>query len=190
MPCTSARFFRKCKVIALGAETYLLYKKQKGIPRAVPRDPTQQKGRKTMRTIGWVSLAGILASILTFSATAGEEEREIPLKEVPKVVQAAAAKAVPGIVLKEAEVKDTAEGQVYELDGVAEGKKYEVLIDAGGKVLRAAVDDEEEDDDDAKDEDDDDDGEDEDDEDEDGDDDEGDHDEDGHREHHKEAPAA
>lgn len=79
------------------------------------------------------------AAVLLFAATAvparAERETEIALDKVPKVVLDAAEKAVPGIKLTEAEFTTTAEGRVYELEGVAGGKEYELHITAEGKVL-------------------------------------------------------
>ena len=64
------------------------------------------------------------------------EEQEVALKEVPKVVKKAARKAVPGIKFTEAEKETTEEGvTVYELEGIADGKEYELKISADGKVL-------------------------------------------------------
>ena len=55
-------------------------------------------------------------------------EKEIPLNEVPDVVLKAAQKAVPGIVLTEAEVEKTSKGVVYEIEGTLDGKDYEIEL--------------------------------------------------------------
>ena len=64
-----------------------------------------------------------------------EREKEIDPAKVPEKVMAAAMKAVPGIKIDEAEVQKTKRGLVYELEGEADGKEYELHITADGKVL-------------------------------------------------------
>ena len=89
----------------------------------------------------------IIAITLTFfviTAFAGIE-KEIPLNEVPDVVLKAAQKAVPGIVLTEAEVEKTPKGVVYEIEGTFDGKEYEIELSSDGKVLE--IEEEENDDD-------------------------------------------
>tara|TARA_B110000196_G_C20604222_1_gene412180 strand:- start:81 stop:401 length:321 start_codon:yes stop_codon:yes gene_type:complete len=89
----------------------------------------------------------IIAITLTFfviTAFAGIE-KEIPLNEVPGVVLKAAQKAVPGIVLTEAEVEKTPKGVVYEIEGTLDGKEYEIELSSDGKVLE--IEEEENDDD-------------------------------------------
>ena len=72
-------------------------------------------------------------------------EKEIPLNEVPDVVLKAAQKAVPGIVLTEAEVEKTLKGVVYEIEGTLDGKEYEIELSSDGKILE--IEEEENDDD-------------------------------------------
>jgi uncharacterized membrane protein YkoI len=83
-----------------------------------------------------------------------EIEKEIPLNEVPDVVLKAAQKAVPGIVLTEAEVEKTPKGVVYEIEGTLDGKEYEIELSSDGKVLE--IEEEENDDEDENDKDNDD----------------------------------
>jgi len=84
---------------------------------------------------------------------AAEEEEEVPLSSVPEVVKAAAATAVPGIVLDEAE-RETEDGLVvYDLEGEAGGKEYELEITADGTVLDVEVEEDDEDEEDDDDED-------------------------------------
>jgi len=64
-----------------------------------------------------------------------DNDKEIPLSWVPDQAMEAAKKAVPGIHIVEAERHRTHKGVVYELDGVADGKKYEVNVTADGEVL-------------------------------------------------------
>ena len=63
-----------------------------------------------------------------------EDEKEIPLSDVPVVAVDAAQQAVENITLTEAEVEK--EGRtVYVLEGEADGKEYEIEVTADGKVL-------------------------------------------------------
>ena len=63
-----------------------------------------------------------------------ENEKEIPLSNVPVVAVDAAQQAVENITLTEAEVEK--EGRmVYVLEGTADGKEYEIEVTADGKVL-------------------------------------------------------
>ena len=88
-------------------------------------------------------------------AAAEEEENEVPLSSVPEVVKEAAASAVEGIVLKEAECETEAGRVVYDLEGTADGKDYALEIAADGTVLEVEVEEEDEnDEDDEEDEDD------------------------------------
>ena len=88
-------------------------------------------------------------------AAAKEAEDSVPLDSVPDVVKAAAASAVAGIVLEEAEC-ETEDGRVvYDLEGTADGKDYALEIAADGTVLEVEVEEEDEnDEDDEEDEDD------------------------------------
>ena len=65
-----------------------------------------------------------------------DDDKEIPLSWVPDQAIEAAKEAVPGIHIVEAERHRTHKGVVYELDGVADGKKYEVNVTADGEVLQ------------------------------------------------------
>ena len=63
-----------------------------------------------------------------------EDEKEIPLSDVPVVAADAARQAVQNITLKEAEVEK--EGlMVYVLEGEADGKEYEIEVTADGEVI-------------------------------------------------------
>jgi hypothetical protein len=61
-----------------------------------------------------------------------EPELEIPLSSVPSAVKSAAMKAVKGLTLSEAEVETVL---VYELEGTARGKAYEISVTAEGDVI-------------------------------------------------------
>ena len=90
----------------------------------------------------WLMAITLIFFVIT--AFAGIE-KEIPLNEVPDVVLKAAQKAVPGIVLTEAEVEKTPKGVVYEIEGTLDGKEYEIELSSDGKVLE--IEEEENDDD-------------------------------------------
>ena len=90
----------------------------------------------------WLMAITLIFFVIT--AFAGIE-KEIPLNEVPDVVLKAAQKAVPGIVLTEAEVEKTLIGVVYEIEGTLDGKEYEIELSSDGKVLE--IEEEENDDD-------------------------------------------
>jgi len=64
-----------------------------------------------------------------------ENEKEIPLSDVPVVVVDAAQQAVENITLTEAEVEEEDGQTVYVLEGTADGKEYEIEVTADGKVL-------------------------------------------------------
>lgn len=86
------------------------------------------------------------AAGMAFSAEEAEgSEEKVPLDQVPAAVKDAATKAVAGLTLTEAEVEVEDGVTVYELDGTADGKEYEVKVTADGKVLKAEQEDEDED---------------------------------------------
>ncbi len=64
-----------------------------------------------------------------------EDEKEIPLSQVPAEAVEAAQRAVAGITLTQAEVEEEDGCTVYELEGTADGIKYEIEVTADGKVL-------------------------------------------------------
>ena len=69
------------------------------------------------------------------AAEAGEDDEKISLDAVPSGVRSAAEGAVSGIVFSAAE-RETENGTtVYTLKGAANGKKYDVEVNAAGKVI-------------------------------------------------------
>lgn len=70
-----------------------------------------------------------------------DKDEAIALSKVPEPALEAAKAAVPGIVLTEAEVEEENGQAVYEMTGMAEGKKYEIEVTAEGKVLEVEQDD-------------------------------------------------
>ncbi|UCE98879.1 MAG: hypothetical protein JSV82_06740 [Planctomycetota bacterium] len=85
----------------------------------------------------YIVICLVLASIVGCEAieNAFEDEKEIPLSEVPKEVVVAAELAVEGITLTEAEVEKEGGLMVYELEGIANGMEYEIEVTADGRVL-------------------------------------------------------
>jgi hypothetical protein len=78
-----------------------------------------------------------LAALLLAGAAAtrgDEEDQALELMRVPAAVTAAAAKAVEGFEAREAEVEAIL---VYELEGSADGKTYEIEVTGEGHVLES-----------------------------------------------------
>ena len=77
---------------------------------------------------------------LALTACSGHivEERGIDVSEVPPEVLEAAREAVPGFEATEAEIE-----YIYELDGEANGKAYEIEISPDGEVKEIEAKDEE-----------------------------------------------
>ncbi|MHC5209852.1 MAG: PepSY domain-containing protein [Planctomycetota bacterium] len=96
-----------------------------------------------MRLLSLVLL--ICCAISCASLHAHDDEREIPLSDVPAAARAAAEHAVPGIRLTEAEVEEEDGRLVYEIEGVANGKEYEIEVTADGEVLEIEEDDDDDD---------------------------------------------
>ena len=100
-----------------------------------------------------------------------EYEEEIALSKVPASAMMAAEAAIDGIVIEEAVVEVEDGRTLYVLEGMADGKEYEIEVTSAGKVIEIEEEDEdEEDEEDEEDDDDDDDDEDDDEDDEDDDD--------------------
>jgi len=76
-----------------------------------------------------------------------EDEKEIPLSQVPADAREAAQRSVPGITLTEAEVEEQNGRTIYELEGTADSIEYEIEVTADGKVLEVEQQDDEQDDD-------------------------------------------
>jgi RNA polymerase sigma-70 factor (ECF subfamily) len=64
------------------------------------------------------------------------KEAKLPLAELPAAVKSAAEGAVKGLVLTEADREEAKGTQVYDLEGRAGDKRYELKVTAEGKVLR------------------------------------------------------
>jgi uncharacterized protein YcfL len=65
-----------------------------------------------------------------------DDEKEIPLSQVPIVAVEAAQQAIDNITLTEAAIEEEDGQTVYVLEGTADGKKYEIEVTADGKVLK------------------------------------------------------
>jgi len=92
---------------------------------------------------GAVVLIGLAIGITLF-AKGEETEKEIPLSEVPKKAIVAAQKSVEGIKLVAAEVEEEDGVLIYDLEGVADGKEYEIEVTAEGEVLEVEQEEDEE----------------------------------------------
>jgi uncharacterized protein YcfL len=71
-----------------------------------------------------------------------DDEKEIPLSQVPAAAMEAAENAVENITITEAEVEEEDGQMVYELEGIADGVEYEIEVTADGKVLEIEKEDE------------------------------------------------
>lgn len=97
------------------------------------------------RWMGLLAVAALTGALHVTKAVAeddkgDEKEVKVDLKDVPENVKKAATDAVKGLVLTEAE-KETKDGKdIYELEGKVGDKKYEVEVDADGKVLKSGED--------------------------------------------------
>ena len=80
----------------------------------------------------------VLSLALTACSTHIVEERDIDVSEVPPEVLEAAREAVPGFEATEAEIE-----YIYELDGEANGKAYEIEVSPDGEVKEIEAKDEE-----------------------------------------------
>ena len=78
----------------------------------------------------------LLLPLLALTGCSGltVEERDIDLSQVPPDVLEAARQAVPGFEPTEAEIE-----YVYELDGEANGKAYEIEVSPDGEVKEVEV---------------------------------------------------
>lgn len=62
-------------------------------------------------------------------------DNEIPLSEIPPAVSAAAKAQIPGLRIENADVQQRGEARLYEIDGTANGRDYELTLTADGRVL-------------------------------------------------------
>jgi uncharacterized membrane protein YkoI len=62
-------------------------------------------------------------------------DNEIPKNEVPAAVLSAAKAQIPGFVLEEADLQERNGRRLFELQGRANGRRYEMDILADGRVL-------------------------------------------------------
>ena len=97
-----------------------------------------------------------LMLVLGFGTNVRADDEEIALDKIPAKVKAAALKAVKGLVITEAEVEKKKGVLVYEIEGTANGKSYEIKIKADGTVIEVEEEEEEEEEEEDEDDDDDD----------------------------------
>lgn len=62
-------------------------------------------------------------------------DNDIPKNEVPAAVLAAAKAQIPGFVLEDADLQERNGQRLFELQGRADGRRYEMDILADGRVL-------------------------------------------------------
>ncbi|HYG74593.1 MAG TPA: sigma-70 family RNA polymerase sigma factor [Planctomycetota bacterium] len=74
---------------------------------------------------------------------AGQKNEDLPLDQVPVEVREAGERALNGFRLVKAERKTTATGVLFELEGYAGGKFYEIFVDANGNVRSVNLEDDE-----------------------------------------------
>jgi len=75
------------------------------------------------------------------------EEKEVPLDDVPESIINVALDTLPEFVITEAEIETTADGIIYELEGLLNGVKYEIEISSEGTILEIEKDDDDDHDD-------------------------------------------
>jgi uncharacterized membrane protein YkoI len=120
---------------------------QKAVPGIVPTEAEKQtRGRRVRYEVEGKVGKKEYELVITAEGKVRQTGVEVPLAEVPDAVKKAAQKAVPGIVLTEAEKQTRGKRVSYELEGKAGKKEYELEITAKGKVLEVEVEDEADDD--------------------------------------------
>jgi len=86
-----------------------------------------------------------LVSAQVFAEEKGDKEEKIAIKDLPKAIVDAVNTAQQGGTITDAEKETAKDGTVvYEVDVTNGGKKYEVKVDASGKVLSNKIDDDDE----------------------------------------------
>jgi len=85
----------------------------------------------------------ILSTLALLSACNDDDnERDIPVSEIPSNIINAVQNTLPGIDLKEAEVKQKDGVNIYELEGkLINGNEYEIKITESGKIIKVELDD-------------------------------------------------
>jgi uncharacterized membrane protein YkoI len=72
---------------------------------------------------------------LRITAEGKVTEAEMPVDLAPQVVKDAAAKAVEGIILSQVKLEPGRGGQLFDVEGRAGGKKYDLQILPDGQVI-------------------------------------------------------
>ena len=99
-------------------------------------------GEQDMKTRHYGQWAAMGTLLLTgLAAWADEGEEDVPLADVPAAVMQAAAGAVEGVKITEAEVEMEDGKKIYELEGTANGVEYEIEVSEDGEVLSVEEDD-------------------------------------------------
>jgi len=68
-----------------------------------------------------------------------ETEHKIKVKEIPNVVKTALMTAFPGYDIEAAEISETQEGKVYEIEIEKGETKMEVVLDPSGTIVKKEV---------------------------------------------------
>lgn len=79
------------------------------------------------------------------AAPAADEKQAVPALDLPAQVRAAMVAAFPDFVPERLEIKQRGGKKVYEIEGKAKGKPYEVVVDEEGRVLKIEADEPDED---------------------------------------------
>jgi len=85
----------------------------------------------------------IITSMTLLSACESDDkEHDIPVSEVPSTVINIIQNTLPGIALKEAEIKIKDDATVYELEGkLINGNEYDIEITESGTIIKIELDD-------------------------------------------------
>lgn len=65
-----------------------------------------------------------------------KHEEDIPVANLPAPVMNAVQQVAPGIKVMEADVQTTHEGQIYEVEGMTDARKYHLKLTAEGTLLK------------------------------------------------------
>ena len=82
------------------------------------------------------------ALTLLSACESSDKERDIPVSAVPSKIINIVQNALPGIALKEAEIKIKNDIAIYKLEGkLINGKEYEIKITESGTIVKIELDD-------------------------------------------------
>ena len=97
----------------------------------------------TKRSVLGVAVAGACALMLGAVAVSGcfrgEGESMVAVTDLPAAVKDTAQRVVPGIALTKAEKETKCAKVIYELEGNANGKEYEMVVAEDGALIKAKL---------------------------------------------------